>query len=45
MAIRYIPESELTDSRVSQLRAAGWLIKSPLFINGRSVYPARRARQ
>ncbi|MDE1715798.1 hypothetical protein PWG14_25350 [Chromobacterium amazonense] len=42
MATCYIPESELSDSRARELRATGWLIKSPLFVNGRAVFPARK---
>lgn len=42
MATCYIPDTELTDSRARELRAIGWLIKSPLFVNGRTVFPARR---
>lgn len=35
-----IPEQFLTDECASQLRAEGWLIKSPFFINGNAVFPA-----
>lgn len=35
-----IPSQFLTDERLQQLRAEGWTVKCPRFINGNAVFPA-----
>ncbi|WP_256477428.1 MULTISPECIES: hypothetical protein [Chromobacterium] len=40
MAALDIPSQFLTDECARQLRADGWVIKSPFFVNGNAVFPA-----
>lgn len=36
----HIPAQYLTDATMRQLRADGWVIKCPYFVNGQAVFPA-----
>lgn len=38
--LQLIPDQFVTDALLCAMRAAGWTIKSPLFVNGITIFPA-----